>query len=407
MSELLPNGETLLVNDGELLSRFATTGNQQAFSHLVGRHGGMVLRICRRISGGDPHAAEDAAQDVFLMLASRANALKTRMSVAGWLYRTAWHVATRQRRNLALRDDHETRAGIERAVTASAGDDAKDPIPFAVASSEPSDALSRALSNLPENYRNALVLHHVSGYTVEEAAQMLGVKVRTAAAWMSRGRSMMRDRLEVLVVGGVSVQTMAEWFGEQAPVEGSLWGSSGNLGAWSACEGGRRAISAAAAAGQSSAALASAASVAAPVYVSGKGVGMLGGLAAAAAGSVPGAAASGAVVSSVTGATSTSAAATPLIAAAGGAKAVTLGTVAVGVTVASGAALSGRVPDWRDASSTTAPPPPPPLSWPSSPSSGSSGAGAVVPEPSAVLPLMILVAFVVLTFRGRRHRAAT
>ena len=44
-----PNGESLSVNDGELLSRFSATGDQQAFSQLVARHGPMVLRMCRRI----------------------------------------------------------------------------------------------------------------------------------------------------------------------------------------------------------------------------------------------------------------------------------------------------------------------------------------------------------------------
>src|SRR4051794_26740621 len=125
-----PNRESLSVNDGELLTRFSQRGDQEAFSFLVARHGPMVLRICRRIYGGDPHGADDAAQEVFLMLASRANALKTRMSVAGWLYRASWHVATRQRRNLAVRADHETLAGLERVATAAAGEGSKEPIPF-------------------------------------------------------------------------------------------------------------------------------------------------------------------------------------------------------------------------------------------------------------------------------------
>jgi RNA polymerase sigma factor (sigma-70 family) len=405
-----PNGESLSANDGELLSRFSTSGDQRAFSQLVGRHGPMVLRICRRISGGDPHGAEDAAQEVFLMLASRANALKTRMSVAGWLYRTAWHVATRQRRNLAVRDDHETRAGIERAVTsasAAAGDDGRDPIPFALVASELSDAMSRALSNLPENYRNALVLHHVAGYTVEETAAMLGVKVGTAASWMSRGRSMMRDRLEVVVFSGVSAQMVAEWFAEYAPQHQPLIGEARNLNNWGSSSAGQQALASAA---TTEGCLASALLGAPARGAFGKVAGVVG---AAAAGSLPGVGASAGIVAGGAGgagavgvALAGGAAATTV-----GGKAVAVATAAVGAT-AVGGVMMNRDPIPRDQStrSDSAPPPPPPPPSSSSPSKGwsfggSGGGGTIVPEPSFALPLMLLAAFVVLVCRGRRRPA--
>jgi RNA polymerase sigma factor (sigma-70 family) len=400
-----PNGESLSVNDGQLLSQFSATGDQQAFSHLVARHGPMVLRICRRICGGDPHGAEDAAQDVFLMLASRASALKTRMSLAGWLYRTAWHVATRQRRNVAVRADHEALAGIERAVTAAAGEESKEPIPFALVSSELSDALGRALGNLPENYRNALVLHHVAGYTVEETAVMLGVKVGTAAAWMSRGRVLMRDRLGTLLVGGISCEAVVGWLFENAPPGGFSWGDAGNLTAWSGSGSGRHAI-ALAAEGKTSAA---GAAIAAPAYACGKAAGILG-MAAAAAGAVPGGTAAGAVISSghwaasgPAAAASTGSAASTVgataVAAVSGAKVAGLGVTAIGLTLVGGTLVSGGSPEDASPGSRSD-------SSHSSPRTYSSGPSGIVPEPSFLLPLFLMGAFVLLTFRRRRRLRA-
>jgi RNA polymerase sigma factor (sigma-70 family) len=204
--------------DGTLLSRFAASGDQHAFSELIRRHGPMVLRICRRAADGDPHAAEDAAQQVFLTLAERARQLQTRTSVAGWLYRTAWHVATRQRRERGVRADYERRAAAHREAEAHGGVSA-EPVPFAVVTSELSDALNRALGSLPEDQRNALVLHHFAGHTVAKTAEILGVPTGTAASWLSRGRAMLRAQLDALGFA-VAIAAVSSWLAEQEWSEG-------------------------------------------------------------------------------------------------------------------------------------------------------------------------------------------
>ena len=70
--------------DAVLLARFALSRDEGAFAALVGRHGPMVLRLCRRVLA-DPHAADDAFQATFLVLARRAGALRRPHALAGWL----------------------------------------------------------------------------------------------------------------------------------------------------------------------------------------------------------------------------------------------------------------------------------------------------------------------------------
>lgn len=218
--------------DGELLRRFAQCGDQSAFSQLVERHAPMVLRMCRRMCDGDSHAAEDLSQRVFLDLASRAAALQTRTSLAGWIYRTSWNVSARYRRDQATRDAHERGAGAAAADGACDGG-----VPFAVITSELSDALSQALAALPESHRDALVLHYFAGHTVGQTAEVLGVRIGTAASWLSRGRDMLKAHLERHGMT-LAANAVEAWLGEESarmllhsPGEQAVHALEGKVGA--------------------------------------------------------------------------------------------------------------------------------------------------------------------------------
>src|SRR6476659_2397710 len=79
------------VADTALLARYAESKDDAAFELLIRRHAEMVWRVCRAVTR-DHHTAEDAFQAVFLAL-SRSASKGIRESVAGWLYRAAYHAA--------------------------------------------------------------------------------------------------------------------------------------------------------------------------------------------------------------------------------------------------------------------------------------------------------------------------
>jgi RNA polymerase sigma-70 factor (ECF subfamily) len=69
------------LSDRQLLARFCDARDEAAFATLVRRHGPMVLGVCRRALH-DYHAAEDAFQATFLVLARRSASLVVGQSLA-------------------------------------------------------------------------------------------------------------------------------------------------------------------------------------------------------------------------------------------------------------------------------------------------------------------------------------
>src|SRR6516165_4226994 len=171
-------------SDAILLDRFIEQWDQAAFRDLVGRHGPMVLGVCRRILR-DPHAAEDAFQATFLLLARKAGSVRKRGSIGPWLYGVAQRVALEARGTTARRpvptpldlevpgvDDHD---GLER--------------------DELHAALHEELGRLPEKYRAPMVLCYIEGLPHEAVARQLGWPLGTVRTRIARGRDLLGARL--------------------------------------------------------------------------------------------------------------------------------------------------------------------------------------------------------------------
>src|SRR5262249_5799080 len=154
-------------SDPELVERFVRQRDSAAFEALVQKYGSLVLRVCIRVLG-DHHAAEDAFQATFLVLAQKAGSIR-HDSVAGWLYRVAYHIALRARSNAAQSDDR-----------ADARSHPSGPDPALEASKrELCAALTEEVSRLPTRLHGPVVLCYVDGLTRDVAAQRLGCSLRT------------------------------------------------------------------------------------------------------------------------------------------------------------------------------------------------------------------------------------
>ncbi len=166
--------------DDAQLVRAAAAGDQEALSELVERHTPRVYGICLRYFR-DPDDAEDATQETFVALLRRASSFEGRAQFSTWLYR----VATNACNDLA-------RKRSRRPQTVPIEDRHSSPdhtIEDLLAAREVSDDLHRALAQLDEAQRRAVVLHDVGGWPLAEIADSEGVAVGTVKSRVHRGHA--------------------------------------------------------------------------------------------------------------------------------------------------------------------------------------------------------------------------
>ena len=169
--------------DDLTLLRSHVEGDPDAFSELVHRHRDRLWALALRTTG-HPDDAADALQEALISAFRRAGTFRGDSQVTTWLHRIVVNACLdRLRRRQAtatfpLPDDDDRMP----MLSSPASEDA------AVASERRADVLG-ALRQLSDHQRAALVLVDMEGYSVEEAADILGCAVGTVKSRCSRGRA--------------------------------------------------------------------------------------------------------------------------------------------------------------------------------------------------------------------------
>lgn len=177
-----------LDTDADLVRR-CRAGDEAGHAALLERHQGRVYSFLLRLTG-DRHDAEDLAQAVFLKAFCSLDSFDLARPFHSWLFAVAHHAALdflRSRRvDLSLdHDDHP----IDPA------DGADGPERLAEAALDGA-LVERLIAALPPLYREALLLRHVEGLSVDEVAAALGVPEGTVKIRLFRARELMRRKWE-------------------------------------------------------------------------------------------------------------------------------------------------------------------------------------------------------------------
>jgi RNA polymerase sigma-70 factor (ECF subfamily) len=71
------------------------SGDDAAFDGIVKQYYESILKFCVYALGGNRSAAEDCAQDIFLILYENMGKLRDYDKIGGWLYKTAGNISKR------------------------------------------------------------------------------------------------------------------------------------------------------------------------------------------------------------------------------------------------------------------------------------------------------------------------
>jgi RNA polymerase sigma-70 factor (ECF subfamily) len=176
------------LSDEELMGRVGE-GDHAAYAVLVDRHLGRCVRVAQRMLGSR-HDAEEVAQEAFLRVWKQAPKWRhDGAKLTTWLYRVVVNLGIDRKRRPA------------EPSLAVAGDPPDPSVGIAEAAirDDQSRQVARAVADLPESQRAALVLCYYEEMSNAEAAAVMGVSVKAVESLLVRARRTLRAHVAPLI----------------------------------------------------------------------------------------------------------------------------------------------------------------------------------------------------------------
>lgn len=169
-------------DDRKLVTEFLRSRDDKAFRALYRRHAPALNQFVLRVVGGSGVDAEDAVQVTWVRAIERMNSFRWESSLRCWLTGIALN---------CCRELLRKRKGRDTEVREISG---------TVESARPSEGIGRldlekAIADLPNGYREILILHDIQGYTHVEIGSILGIESGTSKSQLARARKAVRAKL--------------------------------------------------------------------------------------------------------------------------------------------------------------------------------------------------------------------
>ncbi len=162
-------------DDSALLRQYVENHSDEAFAGLVTRHINLVYSVALR-QVGNPHAAEEVTQAVFIILAKKAAQLRHDKALSSWLFQATRLTASNFVRSESRRHHREKEAYMQ-TVLEEAGSEVWPRI---------APLLDNAVAGLREKDRQAIVLRFYEGRNLREVGLALGASEDAAEKRVNR-----------------------------------------------------------------------------------------------------------------------------------------------------------------------------------------------------------------------------
>jgi len=180
--------------EDELIRR-AKARDEAAVRAILQANNRRLFRIARGILRNDSEA-EDVVQETYVRALTHLDEFRGQSSLSTWLTRIAMNEALGRLRG--------RRPALE--LDAHAEDrPAAEVIPFPATSSDPEKSMAqrqiqgvveRAIDELPEPFRLVFIARVIEEMSIEQTADLLGLKPETVKTRLHRARSMLRENVE-------------------------------------------------------------------------------------------------------------------------------------------------------------------------------------------------------------------
>ena len=175
----------------ELLLRRAQRGDPEAFEQLIGPLEQRIWRICWHYTG-NREAAEDCGQEAMIRIWRNMDSYRGDCALESWVYRIAANCCMdylrKKKRNQSVSIEPLREQGFDPADSGPGTEEQ------AVAADEQS-RLREAITLLPEEQREALVMTQLEKIPYEEAARLLDTTEGTVKSRVNRAKARLKEIL--------------------------------------------------------------------------------------------------------------------------------------------------------------------------------------------------------------------
>jgi len=182
-------------SDEDLILAFQRD-NVEAFNVLVTRYKDPLMNYIFRYVG-DMDMASDILQDTFLRVYHKKHLYKTVAKFSTWIYTIAG--------NLAKSELRSSRRKYTTSITMQQDDEKDYDLPIADEDPQPDraadsallhEAIQKALLELPDVFREAVILRDIQDLTYEEISEITEQPIGTVKSRINRGRKQLQELLQ-------------------------------------------------------------------------------------------------------------------------------------------------------------------------------------------------------------------
>lgn len=185
--------------DAELVAR-VQNGDKKAFDLLVLKYQRKIMRLLSRMIR-DPAETEDVAQEAFIKAYRALPQFRGDSAFYTWLYRIAINTARNWLATNKRRPSSSSSIENEEGETFDETENLTDhSTPESeLASREIAQTVNKAIEDLPEELRNAIVMREIDGMSYEDIAQSMNCPIGTVRSRIFRAREAIATRLRPIM----------------------------------------------------------------------------------------------------------------------------------------------------------------------------------------------------------------